>query len=300
MDAVSALRSFFSSEPEIAAVYLYGQYAETRTWPDSDIEVALLFADRITEDETTEYMERLFGANPLGEVPGILMPFSLNTHILPVVYEILTGASVIADNDPAAREAFTRQAMARMDQEREAILDDAKEAILQARNLGLLVTGTGGLVMPQPPRYLDPIRIGWRLARVLGSAAVLEPSTRNPEEAARDPERLGQIIGWFSNAAGAATGIAKAMLNIFGMARPSRRWEVFLPLAEAHLITMEHALQLAATVESRWQLLTGTGVANPERILATIRGSLQPLVTFARLAAWFCEVPGVKADQKLH
>ncbi len=300
MDAITALKTFFSHEPDVAAVYLYGQYADARTWPDSDLEISLLFQDRLTEDEISAYLERLSDSNPLGEVPGVLMPSALNTHILPVIYEVLTGASVIVTNDPDAKEAFVRQALARVEEERATMLEEAKEAILQARNLGLVVTGTSGFVLPQPPKYLDPVRIGWRLARVLASAAVIEPSTRDAESMGRDPERLGQLIGWFSNAAGAATGIAKAMLNIFGMPRPPRRWEVFLPLADANLMTTELALQMAATVESRWQLLTGTGLTAPERIIATVRGSLAPIIAFSRLAAWYCEVPGAKLDQKLH
>ncbi len=300
MDAITALKSFFSREPDVAAVYLYGLYAHTRTWPDSDLEISLLFHDRFSEDEIAAYLERLSDVNPLGDVPGVLMPSALNTHILPVVYEILVGASLIVTNDPDAQEAFARQALARVEEERGKMLEEAKEAILQARNLGLIVTGTSGFVLPQPPKYLDPVRIGWRLARILASAAVIEPSTRDAEPIGRDPERLGQLIGWFSNAAGAATGIAKAMLSIFGMPRPPRRWEVFLPLADANLMTTELALQMAATVESRWQLLTGTGLTAPERIIANVRGSLAPIVAFARLAAWYCDIPGVKVDQKLH
>lgn len=300
MGAVTALKTFFSREPDIAAVYLYGRYAEDRTWPDSDIEVALLFQERVGEEEISEHMERLSTGNPLGEVPGILMPFALNTHILPVVYEILTGATIIVENDPDARDAFARQAAARLEEEKDSILEEAKEAILQARNLGLVIMGVPGFVLPQPPKYLDPVRIGWRLARILASTAVLEPATRDADAVSRDPERLGQLIGWFSNAAGAATGIAKAMLNIFEIPRPSRRWEIFLPLADANLITMELALQMAATVESRWQLLTGSGLAAPERIVSTIRTSLGPIVSFARLAAWYSEVPGMRTEQTLH
>lgn len=297
---MTALKAFFSREPDVAAVYLYGQYAETRTWPDSDLEISLLFHERLSEDEITDYLERLSDNNPLGEVPGVLMPSALNTHILPVMYEILVGASVIVNNDPEAKEAFARQALARVEEERVTMLEEAKEAILQARNLGLVVSGTSGFVLPQPPKYLDPVRIGWRMARILASAAVIEPSTRDADAMGRDPERLGQLIGWFSNAAGAATGIAKAMLNIFAIPRPSRRWAIFLPLADANLMTTELALQMAATVESRWQLLTGTGLTAPERIVATVRGALAPIIAFARLAAWYCEVPGAKVDQKLH
>lgn len=300
MNTIRTLQSFFSRERDVVAVFLYGRYVEERTWPDSDIEIALLFPDHMEADEISEYLERLSVANPLGEVPGILMPFALNTHILPVVYEVLAGAPVIVDNHPEARDAFVRQAAARIEEEKRTILEEAKEAILQARNLGLVVMGAPGFVLPEPPKYLDPIRIGWRLARILASAAVLEPSTREVEGIARDPERLGQLIGWFSNAAGAATGIAKAMLNIFEMPRPSRRWEVFLPLADAKLMTMELALQLAATVETRWQFLTGSGFTAPERIAGTVRGSLAPIVTFARLAAWYSAVPGQRTDQKLH
>lgn len=300
MDAVGALKSFFSREREVAAAYLYGRYATGRTWSDSDLEVALVFPERLSEEEIGEYMERLSSANPLGDVPGILMPFALNTHIPPVIYEVLTGGTLLVTNDPAAHEAFTRMAAARLDQERAALLEEAREAIQQARSLGLLIPGMPGPVLPQPPRYLDPIRIAWRLGRILASAAVLEPATREVEGAGRDPERLGQIVGWFSNAAGAATGIAKAMLNIFDIPRPARRWEVFFPLADANLITTELALQLAAAVEARWQMLTGSGLAVPERIITTVRATLAPVVSFARLAAWYCELPGGRTDQKLH
>ena len=300
MDAITALKTFFAREPDVAAAYLYGRYATDRTWPDSDLEVGILFAERLTEDEIGEYLEHLTAVNPLGDVPGGLMPFALNTHITPVVYEILTGGSLLVSNDPAAAAAFTRGTMARLEAERTGLLDDAREAIQQARNLGLLALGMPGLVLPTPPRYLDPIRVGWRLGRILAAAAVLEPVTRDAEAAARDAERLGQIVGWFSNAAGAATGIAKAMLNIFDMPRPARRWEVFFPLAEEGLLTMELALQMAATVESRWQMLTGAGLAVPERLIATVRGSLAPIVSFARLAAWYSELPGGSHDQTLH
>lgn len=300
MDAQAALTSFFSRQEEIAAVYLYGRYATDRTFPDSDIEIALVFPGRLSEDEIGQYMERLSGANPLGEAPGILMPFALNTHILPVIYEVLAGGTLLVNNDPAALETFRAGAASRLEQERSHLLDEAREVIQQARNLGLVILGMPGLVLPQPPRYLDPVRIGWRLSRILSSAAVLEPTTRESETVGRDPEHLGQIVGWFSNAAGAATGIAKAMLNIFDIPRPARRWEVFLPLAEAELMTMELALQLGAAVESRWQMLTGAGLAVPERIIGTIRATLAPIVSFARLASWYCELPGRPADQRLH
>lgn len=300
MDAVIALKSFFAREAEVSAVYLYGRYAVDRTWPDSDIEIGLLFPDRASEDEIGEYLARLAGVNPLGDVPGVLMPFALNTHILPVIYEILTAGTLIVNNDPAAHEAFARAAADRLEHERLALLEQAREAIQQARSPGLLIPGSPGLVLPQPPKPLDPIRVGWRLARILASAAVLEPATRDAEAVGRDAERLGQIVGWFSNGAGAATGIAKAMLSIFDIPRPSRRWEVFLPLAEVNLLTTELALQLGAAVESRWQMLTGSGLTVPERILGTIRASLAPIVAFARLAAWYCELPGGRADQVLH
>lgn len=300
MDAITALKTFFGHEHDVVAAYLYGRYATDRTWPDSDLEVGILFAERLTEDEIGEYLERLSNVNPLGEVPGVLMPFALNTHITPVVYEILTGGSLLVSNDPSAADSFTRETMARLEAERAGLLEDARDAIQQARNLGLLALGMPGLVLPTPPRYLDPIRIGWRLARILASAAVLEPVTREGEAAGRDAERLGQIVGWFSNASGAATGIAKAMLNIFDMPRPARRWEVFFPLAEEGLLTMELALQMAATVESRWQMLTGPGLAIPERLIATVRGALAPIVSFARLAAWYTELPGGTHDQTLH
>ena len=42
VDAVTALKSFFARETDVSAAYLYGRYATDRTWPDSDLEVALV------------------------------------------------------------------------------------------------------------------------------------------------------------------------------------------------------------------------------------------------------------------
>ncbi len=300
MDAVAALQRYFTKEADVAAVYLYGTYASPATFPDSDLELAILFHDRLTDDEIAQFLEHLPSTNPLDDAPGILMPSALNTHILPVIYETLTAGTVIVDNDPSARAEFAARTAARLDAERPALLEEAKDAIVQARTLGLIVVPADGVMLPQPPRLLDPLRMGWRLARILASAAVIDSLVGSRETADRTPELLGQLVGWFSNAVGAATGIAKAMLTIFEIPRPSRRWQVFIPLADAGLVPMELALQMAANVESRWQLITGSGMTSPDRMAATIRASLMPVIGFARLAAWYTLVPGAKADQHLH
>lgn len=300
MQAIETLKTFFAQQREVAAVYLYGRYPAGPSFADTDIELGLVFAEETEEDEIRDYLEHLSGANPLGSEPGILMPFALNTHSLAVVYEVLTGGSLLVDNDAGARAGFAEKARTRLEAERSGLIDDAREAIMQARSLGLAVTGTTGYVLPQPPKYLDPIRIGWRLGRVMASAAVLEATTRDPEAVGRDPERLGQAIGWFSNAAGATAGIAKAMLNIFEMERPARRWQVFLPLADAGLITMDLALYLGALVEMRWQLLTSSGLLSADRVVGSIRAGVPHLIAFARQAAWYCDVPGGRGDAKVH
>lgn len=300
MRAIDILRAFFTREKDLTAVYLYGRYGAGPSYADTDIEVGLLFPSTADEDEIRDYMEHLSNVNPLGEEPGILMPFALNTHVLPVVYEVMTGGSVLVDHQPAARETFLVQMQARLDKERAQILEDAKESLAQARALGLGLAAASGLMLPQPPKFLDPIRIGWRLNRVMASVAVLEATTRDAEATGRDPERLGQTIGWFSNAVGAATGIAKSMLNIFEMERPPRRWQVFLPLADTGLVTMDLALSLGALVELRWQLLTSSGLLSADRVLTSVRGSLPHLIVFARLAAWYCETPGGRGDAKVH
>jgi predicted nucleotidyltransferase len=296
VDAVGALQWYFTKEPDVAAVYLYGTYASSDTFPDSDLEIAILFSAQLTEDDMTQFLERLPAGNPLGDSPGILMPSALNTHILPVIYEMLSTGTVIVDNDPRARAAFAERSAASLERERPTLLNDARESIVQARTLGMIVIPSDSVVLPQPPRALDPLRIGWRLARILASAAVIDSLTRSGERADHNPELLGQLVGWFSNAVGAATGIAKAMLTMFEMSRPPRRWQVFIPLADAGLLPMELALQMAANVESRWQLVTGGGMASPERMAATIRGSLAAVIAFARLAAWYAHVPGGRTD----
>ncbi len=300
MTAIEHLATFFSGEDEIAAVYLYGQPATDRTWPDSDIEIALLFRSTISGEAATEYLEGLAGSNPLGESPGVLMPFSLNAHILPVVHEVVTWGRLLTDNDPAEREAFIRQTGERMDQERPRLLEEAHETIMQARTFGLSASGDPVPAVAQPLRSLDPVRIGWRLGRVLTSVPIVEMFTRDVEAVAQDAERVTQIVGVFGNASGAATGIAKAMLTTFGTPRPSRRWEVFLPLADMGIIPMELALHLAAMVETRWTLLTGSGMMMPERVISQIRGYLPPIITFARRASWTTELPGLSTSQRLH
>jgi hypothetical protein len=299
MTAIEHLTTFFSGEEEIAAAYLYGQPATERTWPDSDIEVGLLFRSAVDSEIATEYLEGLAGNNPLGESPGVLMPFSINAHILPVVHEVLTWGRLVADNDPAEREAFAHRTGERMEQERPRLLEEAHESIMQARTFGLPATGDP-VAVAQPLRSLDPIRIGWRLGRVLTSVPIIEMFTRDIESVAQDAERVTQIVGVFGNASGAATGIAKAMLTTFGTLRPSRRWEVFLPLADMGIIPMELALHLAAMVETRWTLLTGSGIMMPERVISQIRSYLPPIITFARRASWTTDLPGLSTNQRLH
>lgn len=299
VNAYENLARFFGGEEEVVAAYLYGQPALERTWPDSDIEIGLVFRETIEADAVTEYLEGLGTGNPLGDAPGVLMPFALNSHILPVVYEVLTWGRVLADNDPEAREAFGKHMAAKLDQERPRLLEEAHETIIKARGFGASAdepVRPGG----QTARALDPIRIGWRLARVLTSVPILEMFTREVEAVARDAERVAQLVGVFSNASGAATGIGKAMLMTYGIPRPSRRWEVFLPLADIGMISTELSLHLAAMLETRWTLLTGSGLSSPERVITLIRSYLPPIIAFARRASWATELPGLVATQRLH
>ena len=300
MTAFEHLGAFFSGEEEVAAAYLYGQPATDRTWPDSDIEIGLLFRNTMTPEAVAEYLEGLTSSNPLGESPGILMPFALNAHILPVIHEVVTWGRLVADNDPAEREGFVRRMAERLEQERPRLLEEAHESIMQARTFGLPTSGDPVPTMAQFSRPLDPVRIGWRFGRVLTSVPIIEMFTRDVEAVAQDAERVTQIIGVFGNASGATTGIAKAMLTTFGIPRPSRRWEVFLPLADIGIIPMELALQLAAMVETRWTLLSGSGAMVPERVISQIRGYLPPIITFARRASWTTELPGLSTSQRLH
>ncbi|HTD47218.1 MAG TPA: nucleotidyltransferase domain-containing protein [bacterium] len=300
MTAFEHLGAFFSGEEEVAAAYLYGQPATDRTWPDSDIEIGLLFRNTMTPEAVAEYLEGLTSSNPLGESPGILMPFALNAHILPVIHEVLTWGQLVADNDPTEREGFVRRMTERLEQERPRLLEEAHESIMQARTFGLPTSGDPVPTMAQFSRPLDPVRIGWRFGRVLTSVPIIEMFTRDVEAVAQDAERVTQIIGVFGNASGAATGIAKAMLTTFGIPRPSRRWEVFLPLADIGIIPMELALQLAAMVETRWTLLSGSGAMVPERVISQIRAYLPPIITFARRASWTTELPGLSTNQRLH
>lgn len=298
MQAIETLKAFFGRSREVTAVYLYGRYGSGPSFADTDIEVALVFREGAGDEAIRDYLERLSDEAPLGGEPGILMPYALNTHILPVVHEVLSSGTLLVENDGRAREAFVRTARARIDAERGSLLDQAREPIMQARAMGSGLTG--GRFPPRPPRYLDPIRIGWRLGRILTSTAVIELLTREAEATSWDPDRLAQVVGGLSNAAGAATGIAKAMLSTFEMERPPRRWQIFFPLADAGLVPMDLALALAHLVELRWQLLGSGGLHSAERILGGIRVGSWHLLAFARMAAWYCDLPGGPGAAKVH
>jgi predicted nucleotidyltransferase len=75
MTAIEHLTQFFRGEEEVVAAYLYGQPATERTWPDSDIEIALLFRETMESEAVSEYLEGL-GSNVNGKnmasVPGAI------------------------------------------------------------------------------------------------------------------------------------------------------------------------------------------------------------------------------------
>src|SRR5579875_2755145 len=133
MTAFEYLAEFFRGEDEVVAAYLYGQPASERTWPDSDIEVGLVFREELSGEAISEYLEGLGTSTPLGSAPGILMPFALNTHILPVVYEVLTWGRPPAETDPGARGDFARGGVERMERQRPRRLEEANDTILKAR-----------------------------------------------------------------------------------------------------------------------------------------------------------------------
>ncbi len=299
MEPLSTLAEFFRGWPELAAVYLYGRYTEPPTYPDSDLEVALLFRPELSEEEIRSTLERLMEENPLGPTDGVLMPTVLNGHILPVQYEQVRFGQILVENDPELRRRFEAEVEARMQAERARILEEAREALQQARAIGEGIP-TFSIPPGRTLKLLDPVRVGWRLGRILTSCAVIEVSTRDIEQTAKDPERVAQLVGWFSNAAGAATGIAKAMLTTYDEPRPPRRWQVFLPLADLGLLPMEQALWMAAMVELRWRLAASGSVDRPEQVLAVLRTYLPILLQFARVGAWATDLPETEEGRRVH
>jgi AraC-like DNA-binding protein len=299
MEPLRTLGEFFRRSPELVVAYLYGRYTEPPTYPDSDLEVALLFRPEVAEEEIRRYLERLAEENPLGPTDGVLMPTVLNGHILPVQYEQIRFGQVLAENAPDLRRQFEAEVEARMRLERARHLEEAREVLQQARAIG-----EGIPTFSVPPgrtlRLVDPIRVGWRLGRILTSCAVIEVSTRDPEQTARDPDQVAQVVGWFNNAAGAATGLAKAMLTTYEEPRPPRRWQVFLPLADLGILPMEQALWMGALVESRWRLVTAGSVDRPERTLGILRAYLPALLHFARVSAWATDLPEGGEGSRIH
>ncbi|MDR7393650.1 MAG: hypothetical protein QN196_03810, partial [Armatimonadota bacterium] len=164
MGAFEELRAYFSRTREVCAVYLYGRYPPGATYPDTDIELGLVFPPETPEDEVSAFLERLGEDNPLGPAQGILLPSVLNQHVLPVVYEMLGWGQLLVENDRDAHARFLRESQARIEAARDKLVEEAREVLQQARRLGEGIPE----FRPrpgQPLRMLDPLRVGWRLGR---------------------------------------------------------------------------------------------------------------------------------------
>jgi predicted nucleotidyltransferase len=105
LEAESRLRNFFETDPHgVIAVYLFGSFARGSERPESDVDVAVLFADppaktfeglplRLEED-LERYLRRA--------VEVIV----LNHATADLIHRVLTDGKLLIDLDPSSRIQF--------------------------------------------------------------------------------------------------------------------------------------------------------------------------------------------------
>lgn len=116
---ISAIRDTW---PEVSAIYLFGSSARGTARPDSDLDLAVLAAQRLDATARWDLQERL--ADLAGR-PVDLVDLRAASTVMRV--QVIDGAAVLFDADPSAREAFEAIALsayARLQEERRGILED--------------------------------------------------------------------------------------------------------------------------------------------------------------------------------
>jgi len=100
------LAATFAGDQRLAAVYLFGSFAAGREGPLSDVDVAVLLAEKVPAGQydalTIDYYGEVAHALGTGEVSVVL----LNRSSLPLRYEVVRGGRVLLDRLPAERLAF--------------------------------------------------------------------------------------------------------------------------------------------------------------------------------------------------
>lgn len=116
-----AVREIRSTLPAVVAVYRFGSSVDGSSRPDSDIDLAVLVADRLDPHARFELQERL--AVALRRQVDLV---DLRSATTVMASQIVTTGVLLYDGNPPARgwfEDYVYGAYARLNEERRAILE---------------------------------------------------------------------------------------------------------------------------------------------------------------------------------
>ena len=103
---LSKLRSYFAGFPSVSAVYLFGSQARKEAKTQSDIDIAVLFAEKTTEKynariQFTEDLRKLLGKN--------IDICDIQQGDIPFAYRILSESVILYVGDDQRRISFEVQ-----------------------------------------------------------------------------------------------------------------------------------------------------------------------------------------------
>ena len=105
LEAESRLRSFFETNPDgVIAVYLFGSFARGSERPESDVDIAVLYADapaKTFDGLPLALEERL--ERQLGRAVQVVV---LNHASADLIHHVLMDGKLLIDRDPSSRIQF--------------------------------------------------------------------------------------------------------------------------------------------------------------------------------------------------
>lgn len=101
---VEALRSYFASQPDVVAAYLFGSQATAKARPESDVDSAVLLPE---EDSFARFKRRLRLIDAVSEVCGREADVIVLNDAPPLLqHQVLKEGRLIFERDKAARVEF--------------------------------------------------------------------------------------------------------------------------------------------------------------------------------------------------
>ena len=102
MNIEQTVTEYFSKQPEVIAVYLFGSYAKNRSRLDSDVDLAILFASKI-KPELFYNLEMKYFQELSRKIPKNFDVVNLNRAGELLDYEVFRLGFLIYQRDPVKR-----------------------------------------------------------------------------------------------------------------------------------------------------------------------------------------------------